>query len=431
MSIALTALVIFFAVLLFLGAPVFVVLALPSTLYLIIEGLPLELIPQRIFTGIDIFLLLAIPLFMLAGEVMNAGRLTDKLVEFSEALVGKARGGLAMVNVLTSMLFAGITGSAAADASAIGSMMIPMMSKQGYTKAFSVAVTAASSIVGPIIPPSIVFIMYGVLASTSIIDLFLAGIVPGILLGLSQMIVIQLMAKKRGFASGQPTSVNRIVSTGSIAIPALVLPFIILGGILGGIFTPTEAGAVAVLYGLIVAGLIYRQLNAPTIVRMGLSVGRSLGELLLIIGASNLLAWILVSEQVPVRIAEGMLLISSDPIILLLMINILLFFVGMFLDTFPALIILTPILLPIAATIGVEPLHFGVIMVLNLMIGTVTPPVGVCLFIACNIGNVEVEAAIKEIVPFILASMSVVLLITFVPELSTTVPSLFREWTAP
>ena len=431
MSIALTALVISFAVLLFLGAPVFIVLALSSALYLIIEGLPLELIPQRIFTGIDIFLLLAIPLFMLAGEVMNAGRLTDKLVEFSEALVGKVRGGLAMVNVLTSMLFAGITGSAAADASAIGSMMIPMMSKQGYPKAFSVAVTAASSIVGPIIPPSIVFIMYGVLASTSIIDLFLAGIVPGILLGLSQMIVIQLMAKKRGFASGQPTSMKRIVSTGSMAIPAMVLPFIILGGILGGIFTPTEAGAVAVLYGLIVAGLIYRRLNVPTIVRMGLNVGRSLGELLLIIGASNLLAWILVSEQVPVRIAEGMLLISSDPIILLLMINILLFFVGMFLDTFPALIILTPILLPIAATIGVEPLHLGVIMVLNLMIGTVTPPVGVCLFIACNIGNVEVEAAIKEIVPFILASMAVVLLITFVPELSTTVPSLFREWTAP
>ncbi len=431
MSIALTALVISFAVLLFLGAPVFIVLALSSALYLIIEGLPLELIPQRIFTGIDIFLLLAIPLFMLAGEVMNAGRLTDKLVEFSEALVGKVRGGLAMVNVLTSMLFAGITGSAAADASAIGSMMIPMMSKQGYPKAFSVAVTAASSIVGPIIPPSIVFIMYGVLASTSIIDLFLAGIVPGILLGLSQMIVIQLMAKKRGFASGQPTSMKRIVSTGSMAIPAMVLPFIILGGILGGIFTPTEAGAVAVLYGLIVAGLIYRRLNVPTIVRMGLNVGRSLGELLLIIGASNLLAWILVSEQVPVRIAEGMLFISSDPIILLLMINILLFFVGMFLDTFPALIILTPILLPIAATIGVEPLHLGVIMVLNLMIGTVTPPVGVCLFIACNIGNVEVEAAIKEIVPFILASMAVVLLITFVPELSTTVPSLFREWTAP
>ena len=431
MSIALTALVISFAVLLLLGAPVFVVLALPSALYLIIEGLPLELIPQRIFTGIDIFLLLAIPLFMLAGEVMNAGRLTDKLVEFSEALVGKIRGGLAMVNVLTSMLFAGITGSAAADASAIGSMMIPMMSKQGYPKAFSVAVTAASSIVGPIIPPSIVFIMYGVLASTSIIDLFLAGIVPGILLGLSQIIVIQLMAKKRGFASGQPTSVKRIASTGGKAIPAMVLPIIILGGILGGIFTPTEAGAVAVLYGLIVAGLIYRRLNVPTVVRMGLNVGRSLGELLLIIGASNLLAWILVSEQVPGRIAEGMLFISSDPIVLLLMINVLLFFVGMFLDTFPALIILTPIILPIAATIGVEPLHLGVIMVLNLMIGTVTPPVGVCLFIACNIGNVEVEAAIKEIVPFILASMAVVLLVTFVPELSTTVPSLFREWTAP
>ena len=431
MSIALTVLVASFAVLLFSGAPVFVVLALPSALYLIMEGLPLELIPQRIFTGIDIFLLLAIPLFMLAGEVMNAGRLTDRLVEFSQALVGKVRGGLAMVNVLTSMLFAGITGSAAADASAIGSMMIPMMSKQGYPKAFSVAVTAASSIVGPIIPPSIVFIMYGVLASTSIIDLFLAGVIPGILLGLSQILVIQLVAKKRGFAPGQPTSVRKILSTGRRAVPAMVLPFIILAGILGGVFTPTEAGAVAVLYGFLVAGLLYRRLNAPAAVKMGLNVGRSLGELMLIIGASNLLAWILVSEQVPLRIAEGMLWVSSDPVVLLLMVNVLLFVVGMFLDTFPALIILTPILLPIAATIGVEPLHLGVIMVLNLMVGTVTPPVGVCLFIACNIGNVEVEAAVKEIVPFILASMAVVLLITFVPELSTTLPTLFREWTGP
>ena len=197
MSLALAILAISFFVLLFLGAPVFVVLGLPSALYLVIEGLPLELVPQRFFTGIDIFLLLAIPLFMLAGDVMNAGHLTDRLVEFSQAVIGKVRGGLAMVNVLTSMFFAGITGSAVADASAIGSMMIPMMSKQGYPKAFSVAVTAASSIIGPIIPPSIVFIMYGVLASTSIIDLFLAGIVPGILLGLSQIAVIQLMATRR------------------------------------------------------------------------------------------------------------------------------------------------------------------------------------------------------------------------------------------
>ena len=197
MSLALAILAISFFVLLFLGAPVFVVLGLPSALYLVIEGLPLELVPQRFFTGIDIFLLLAIPLFMLAGEVMNAGHLTDRLVQFSQAVIGKIRGGLAMVNVLTSMFFAGITGSAVADASAIGSMMIPMMSKQGYPKAFSVAVTAASSIIGPIIPPSIVFIMYGVLASTSIIDLFLAGIVPGILLGLSQIAVIQLMATRR------------------------------------------------------------------------------------------------------------------------------------------------------------------------------------------------------------------------------------------
>ncbi len=429
MSLALAILAISFFVLLFLGAPVFVVLGLPSALYLVIEGLPLELVPQRFFTGIDIFLLLAIPLFMLAGAVMNAGHLTDRLVEFSQAVIGKVRGGLAMVNVLTSMFFAGITGSAVADASAIGSMMIPMMSKQGYPKAFSVAVTAASSIIGPIIPPSIVFIMYGVLASTSIIDLFLAGIVPGILLGLSQMAVIQLMAKRRDFAAGSPTSFSKIIHTGIRAIPAMILPFIILGGILGGVFTPTEAGAVAVLYGVIMAGLVYRKLTAPTVVRIGLNVGRNLGELLLIIGASNLLAWILAAEQVPQRIAEGMLFISTEPVVLLLLINLVLFIVGMFLDTFPALIILTPVLLPIAEAIGVDRLHLGVIMVLNLMVGTVTPPVGVCLFIACNIGKVEVEAAIKEILPFILASMFVVLLITFVPELATTVPRLFREWT--
>ena len=429
MSLALAILAISFFVLLFLGAPVFVVLGLPSALYLVIEGLPLELVPQRFFTGIDIFLLLAIPLFMLAGAVMNAGHLTDRLVEFSQAVIGKVRGGLAMVNVLTSMFFAGITGSAVADASAIGSMMIPMMSKQGYPKAFSVAVTAASSIIGPIIPPSIVFIMYGVLASTSIIDLFLAGIVPGILLGLSQMAVIQLMAKRRDFAAGSPTSFSKIIHTGIRAIPAMILPFIILGGILGGVFTPTEAGAVAVLYGVILAGLVYRKLTAPTVVRIGLNVGRNLGELLLIIGASNLLAWILAAEQVPQRIAEGMLFISTEPVVLLLLINLVLFIVGMFLDTFPALIILTPVLLPIAEGIGVDRLHLGVIMVLNLMVGTVTPPVGVCLFIACNIGKVEVEAAIREILPFILASMFVVLLITFVPELATTVPRLFREWT--
>jgi tripartite ATP-independent transporter DctM subunit len=429
MSLALAILAISFFVLLFLGAPVFVVLGLPSALYLVIEGLPLELVPQRFFTGIDIFLLLAIPLFMLAGAVMNAGHLTDRLVEFSQAVIGKVRGGLAMVNVLTSMFFAGITGSAVADASAIGSMMIPMMSKQGYPKAFSVAVTAASSIIGPIIPPSIVFIMYGVLASTSIIDLFLAGIVPGILLGLSQIAVIQLMAKRRDFAAGSPTSFSKIIHTGIRAIPAMILPFIILGGILGGVFTPTEAGAVAVLYGVILAGLVYRKLTAPTVVRIGLNVGRNLGELLLIIGASNLLAWILAAEQVPQRIAEGMLFISTEPVVLLLLINLVLFIVGMFLDTFPALIILTPVLLPIAEGIGVDRLHLGVIMVLNLMVGTVTPPVGVCLFIACNIGKVEVEAAIKEILPFILASMFVVLLITFVPELATTVPRLFREWT--
>ena len=429
MSLALAILAISFFVLLFLGAPVFVVLGLPSALYLVIEGLPLELVPQRFFTGLDIFLLLAIPLFMLAGAVMNAGHLTDRLVEFSQAVIGKVRGGLAMVNVLTSMFFAGITGSAVADASAIGSMMIPMMSKQGYPKAFSVAVTAASSIIGPIIPPSIVFIMYGVLASTSIIDLFLAGIVPGILLGLSQMAVIQLMATRRDFAAGSPTSFSKIIHTGIRAIPAMILPFIILGGILGGVFTPTEAGAVAVLYGVIMAGLVYRKLTAPTVVRIGLNVGRNLGELLLIIGASNLLAWILAAEQVPQRIAEGMLFISTEPVVLLLLINLVLFIVGMFLDTFPALIILTPVLLPIAEGIGVDRLHLGVIMVLNLMVGTVTPPVGVCLFIACNIGKVEVEAAIKEILPFILASMFVVLLITFVPELATTVPRLFREWT--
>lgn len=424
---ALGILLVAFFVLLIIGAPIFIVLAVPSVAYLLLEGLPLMLVPQRIFTGIDIFLLLAIPLFMLAGEIMNAGKLTDQLVALSEALVGKVRGGLAMVNVVTSMLFSGITGSAAADTSAIGSMMIPMMVRQGYSRAFSVAVTASSSIVGPIIPPSIVFIMYGVLASTSIIDLFLAGIVPGILIGLSQLIVIQMMAKKRDFARGESTSVKKVLRTGVHAIPALILPIIVLAGILGGAFTATEAGAVAVLYGLILTGLIYRRLNFSEGVSIGLNVGRNIGELLLIIGASNILSWILTIEQVPLRVAEGMLSISSEPMVLVLLINLLILIVGMFLDTFPALIILTPIILPLAETIGIDRVHLGVIMVLNLMVGTVTPPVGVCLFIACNIGKVEIESVLKEIAPFILACLGVVLLVTYVPVLAVGLPEILES----
>lgn len=426
MMLLLTMLALFL-VLMFTHQPLVVAIGLPSILYLLIEGMPLTLVSQRMFTGIDVYLLLAIPLFALAGELMNSGRLTDRLVDFAKALIGRAQGGLAGVNVLTSMFFSGITGSGAADASATGSLLIPMMKKAGYSASFSAALTAVSAIVGPIIPPSIVFIMYGALSRSSVSDLFVAGIVPGIMMSLAHLATALWISRRRGYEAGEATSMRRIVRTGAGAVPALTIPVTMVGGIVLGIVTPTEAGALAVLLAVLLGTLVYRALTFRAAVRSGYRVGLEIADTMLIIGASNLLAWILTVEKVPVMLAGAVLSVSDSPFVVLLLINLILLVVGMFLDTFPALIILTSVLLPLAGSVGVDPIHFGVIMSLNLMIGAVTPPVGILLFIANRIADAELVETLRELLPFLLASIVVLLLVTYVPFLTSGVVALVHS----
>jgi tripartite ATP-independent transporter DctM subunit len=357
---------------------------------------------------------------------MNSATLTDRLVAFAQSLVGRLRGGLAGVNVLSSMFFSGVTGSGAADVSATGSLLIPMMKRAGYPPEFSAALTAISAIVGPIIPPSIVLIMYASLSGTSVASLFMAGIVPGLLMSSMHFATAIAISYRRGYAAGQSSSVKRIVETGIAATPALTVPFVIMAAIILGITTATEASALAVALALSLGFLLYRTLTWAGLFSSAVRVGTDMADTMLIIGVSNLLAWILAVERVPVLLAEGVLSLTTEPVLILLLINLILLIAGMFLDTFPAMIILTSVLLPLAQSVGVDPIHFGIIISLNLMIGAVTPPVGILLIIATRIADADVVRAVKETLPFLAASLIVQLIVTFVPALSSGVAALVR-----
>lgn len=410
---------------LFIGVPISLSLGVPTVLYFYWTGITLQMIPQRLFAGIDTFILLAIPLFMFAGRIMNDGGITERIVDFSKSITGAIRGGLAMVNVVASMLFAGISGAATADVASLGAVMIPAMKKDGYSAEYSSAVTAISSIIGPIIPPSIVFILYGVLSGTSIIALFLAGIIPGILLGLSQIFIVYLEGKKQDFPVGEPTSIKffgkALVRSGL----SMTLPLIIIGGMLGGVFTATEAGAVASFAALIIAFIIYRKLKIPQLWGILKYTALDTANVMVIVGTSTVFAWMLSAENVPLQAAELMLSVSDNPYVILLMINVLLLFIGTFMDTFPAMIIGVPILLPIVKQLGVSPLHFGVIMSVNLMIGAVTPPVGLCIYLASSIGKTTVEGTAFAMKWLLFSSIIFLILLTYVPFITMFIPGLF------
>lgn len=425
MSYEFTILAALFVVFLVSGAPIAVVLGLPSAVYVLLHGWPATLIMQRMFNGMDQFLLLAVPLFMFAGELMNAGGLTTRLVDLSQALVGRIRGSLAMVNLTTNLMMAGISGSALGDASAVGSLLIPKMAERGYTRAFAAAITAAGSIVGPIIPPSVVFILYAVLAEVSVIDLFLAGVVPGILIIALQLATVRLLAPRRNFPLGQPSSLRETTRAVVRSLPVLVLPIIIVGGIRGGVFTPIEGAGAAVAYA-VMAGVALRSLTMRDLARSAIVVGRGIGEILLMIGAASILSFILVAEQVPQAVATAVLDLTENRFLVLLLINLLLLVVGMFLDGFAALIIFVPILLPLVDALQIDPVHFGVILVVNIMIGIITPPVGLCLFITSKIAEVPFNQAVREILPFILVSVLALLLITYIPAISLALPYALR-----
>ncbi|MBO9433387.1 TRAP transporter large permease [Ruegeria sp. R13_0] len=414
-----------FLVFLLIGLPVFFALLAAPGILLWLNGQTndITLLYRNVYNGMDSFPLMAIPFFMLAGELMNRGGITIRLVEFSQALMGHLRGGLAHVNVLSSILFAGLSGSAVADTSALGSMLIPAMEKQGYTRKFAAAITAASSVIGPIIPPSGIMIIYAYVMGESVAALFLAGIVPGVMVGVGLMLMIKLMADRYDFpvASRKYTWPERRQASLKAFFP-LMTPVIILGGILGGIFTPTEAAAVAVGYAFIIGFFVLRTLTWKEVPEVLSNAGMTSAVVLLLVGAAMAFKTVVSLSHAPEQLASLILSLSENPLILLFLINLLLFIVGMFLDAGPAIIILGPILGPIFTSLGVDPIHFAIIMSVNLTVGLATPPMGLVLFVAAAVSRERVETIAKAILPFLAVEIIVIFLITYIPALSMTIP---------
>ncbi|NHF72322.1 TRAP transporter large permease [Paracoccus xiamenensis] len=416
-----------FLILLMIGLPVFFALLAAPGLVLWLNGQERDvaLLYRNAYNGMDSFPLMAIPFFMLAGELMNRGGITERLVEFSQALMGHLRGGLAHVNILSSMLFAGLSGSAVADTSALGSMLIPAMEKQGYTRRFSAAITAASSVIGPIIPPSGIMIIYAYVMGESVAALFLAGILPGVMVGLSLMLMVKVMADRYDFPiASRKTSWRERGQASLRAFFPLMTPVIIMGGILGGVFTPTEAAAVAAAYGLMIGLFVMRTLTLRDIPGILQRAAAMSAVVLLLVGAAMAFKTVVSLSHAPEILAEMILGLSENPLILLFLINLLLFGIGMFLDAGPAIIILGPVLGPIFTQMGVDPIHFAIIMSVNLTVGLITPPMGLVLFVASSVSGERISTISRAILPFLLMEIAVIFLITYVPAISMTVPRL-------
>ncbi len=385
----------------------------------------LSMMPQRIFGGINQFPLLAIPMFILAGEVMNRGGITLRLVNFAKTLVGHFRGGLAHVNIVSSLMFAGLSGSAVADTSALGSMLIPAMEKDGYTRRFAAAVTAASSVIGPVIPPSIIMVVYAYIMGVSVGGLFAAGFVPGAMMGIGLMAVTAFISHKRKYPRAAERASGTVIRKSFIsAFFPLMTPVIILGGILSGVFTPTEAAAAAVAYAIILSIFVTRTLPLREIPEMLYRAGLTSASILLVIGAATVFGWVTSLSGVPAVVTGLLTSVSDNPVIVLLCVNLLLFVVGMFFDAGPAILILGPLLAPTMISLGIEPLHFAIIMCVNLTVGLATPPMGLVLFVASSIGRVSIVDITKELWPFLVVHALIILLITYVPALTLTLPRL-------
>lgn len=407
------------------NVPIAIGTALAAMTGILLAGnLPLTVLVQRMFTGIDTFTLIAVPLFILTGRMMALGGITRDLLELSKAMVGFLRGGLAYVNIVASMIFAGITGSAASDTSSIGGILIPAMIKKGYGKDVTVAVTATSSTIGVMIPPSIPMVVYGVASGASIGRLFLGGVIPGILVGLSLMAVTFVLARKRNYPVEERFTMGETVKIVFRSIPALLTIIIIIGGIVAGVFTPTEAAGIAAAYSFLLGVIYYKELKVREIPDIVLEVAMTTGMVALMIATASALGWFFAIQGVPKAIGDFILSITNNVYIILFVINLLLLFVGTWLDLSPAVIIFTPILLPIVVQLGIDPVHFGVIMVVNLAIGLFTPPVGVCLFLACGLAEISITDTIKAFIPFFIAMVVVLLLITYIPQLVMFMPNL-------
>ncbi len=392
-----------------------------------IDGIPYTILAQRMVYGVNSFPLLAIPFFILAGKIMNTGGITDRIYDFAHRLAGHMRGGLGQVNIAASIIFSGMSGSAVADAVGVGQVEIRAMRQANYPDDFSVGVTAASATIGPIIPPSIPLIIYAVVANVSATALLIAGILPGLLMGILMMALVWWQAKRRNLPTEKWQGFPALFSSFLRALPPLVTPAIIIGGMTTGIFTPTEAAAIAAIYAVIIAMLVYREITVPQLIQVLRETMRETAIIMLIIAAAALYGWLLVFTQIPQQLVALVDGLNLSPFMLLLAVNIFLLIIGLFMETNAAITIFTPMLLPLAVAVGVDPVHFGIIMVLNLMIGLLTPPVGMVLFAVAKVANLPINKALVAVAPFYVPLVISLLLITYFPQISLILPNLLLK----
>ncbi|WP_240374698.1 TRAP transporter large permease [Bacillus piscicola] len=418
-----------FLVLIFINVPISIALGTASLLFFLVSGsFPLELIPQRMFAALDSFPLMAAPFFILAGKLMEHGGISQRLIDFAQNLVGQMRGGLAHVGIVTCIFFAALSGSGSATTAAVGSILIPYMVKEGYDRAFSTAVQAAGGTTGIVIPPSVPLILYGVSAGVSVSSLFIAGIIPGILVGLSLILVSYVVSVIKGYKGTQEKmNVKKLALSFKSAFLSLLMPVIILGGIYGGIFTPTEASVVAVVYGFFVGFFVYRQISFAVLRKILVSSVVTTSVILLLISTASLFGMILTRQRIPQAVAESFMDSPLTPIVIILLVNLFLLIVGTFMETIASIIILTPILLPVVTSIGMDPVHFGIVMIVNLSIGLITPPVGINLFVGSQVGEVAYEKLVRAIMPFLFMMIADVLIITFIPQISLFLVGVFES----
>ncbi len=423
--------VLFLGLLIFLfvfGFPVPYAIGLTSIAALIWEygilDIPYEIIAQRIIYGVNNFTLLAIPFFLLAGKLMNTGGITKRIFRFANLLVGYIPGGLGHANILASIIFAGMSGSAVADASGLGTIEIEAMVDEGYDVDFSAAITAASSTIGPIIPPSIPMVMYGVMGDVSIAYLLMAGIIPGLLMGFCMMVMVYFYAIKRGYPRRTLPTISEVCRGLREAFLPLLTPIILIGGMLSGIFTPTEAAAVAALYAFVLSVFIYREVSLSGLIEVFYDTLRETAVIMFVVGTASLYAWLLIKTQIPMFIVERIFEISRNPLVILFILNLFWLLIGCFMETNAAIIILTPIMMPLAKLVGINPVHLGVVMVLNLMIGLLTPPIGMCLFAVCRVARLSFDRMVKAVIPFYIPLIVSLALVTIFPQVSLWLPRL-------
>ncbi len=414
-------------ILLICGVPIAVALGVASITNMLVDGgIPMLAVGQRIIAANDSFPLLAVPFFMFAGTVMTKGGISGRLVNFAQTIVGSIRGGLAMVATVASMFFAAISGSSAATTAAVGSSLIPSMKEKGYADDFSAATIAAAGTTGIVIPPSTTMVVYGVVTGTSIGKLFMGGFIPGLLMGLAMMLVIYYQATKRGYKGEKRAKGSEIFVAFKDAVWGILMPLIILGGIYGGVFTPTESAAVACAYGLIVGLFVYKEIKLKDIMDLVKSSVYQTAIVMFILATANLFGWLLVANSIPQKLAASMLALTNNSIIIMMIINILLLFVGTFLNATAAVSILAPILYPVVTKVGIDPVAFGVIMTVNLAIGCITPPVGVDLFVAQSITGIDLMKIAKAVIPLLAALIAVLIIITVFPQLITILPGMLQ-----